>query len=59
MKMSNVKCKKKSATSATCIHGIDYKLPEIALYWHHQLHGVGIIIIQSHIRKVSTKVGLY
>ena len=38
------------SASATCIYDIDYELQGIALYWHHQLYWVGIII-----SKVSTK----
>ena len=39
-----------SSANATCIYDIDYELRGIALYWHHQLYWVGIII-----SKVSTK----
>ena len=44
------------SASATCIYDIDYELQGIALNWHHQSYWVGIIISQSHISKVFTKV---
>ena len=44
---------------ALCLNLILMDWPGIALYWHHQLYWVGIIISQGHISKVSKRSWMY